>query len=119
MWARSNNEQAPGRDAIRSAIARAESTERFFWWRVAAIVAFFVTVATFGVIRVQERSSSVRTAYKLARLHDALREQVELNHRLAAELTGKKEPTRLQSEAKNELGMRTPSPTESWEIPTP
>lgn len=119
MWARSENTAQQGRDAIRSAIARAEATERFFWWRVAAIVVVFVTVATAGVMRVRERSSSVRTAYKLARLHDALREQVELNHRLQAELTGKKEPTRLQEEAKSELGMRTPTPDETWEIPTP
>lgn len=118
MWGRSSDstEQQP-RDAIRSAIARAEGTERFFWWRVVAVIAVVAMFASLGVFRVRERSSSVRTAYKLARLHDALREQVELNRRLSAELTGKKEPTRLREEASLRLNMRTPQPDETWEIP--
>ncbi|GEM_PF-3297352 len=111
-----NDTHGPRQDAARSAIARAEATERFFWWRVAAILAVMVTVGSMGVWRVQERSSGVRTAYKLARLHDALREQVELNRRLEARLTHKKEPNRLQQEASVHFGMRTPRPNETWEI---
>lgn len=114
----SSRSTAPPRDAVRSAIAKSEATERWFWWRVAAIVGIAVVVASLGVMRVRERSSSVRTAYKLARLHGALREQVELNRRLGADMTGKKDPTRLQEEAAAHLGMRTPQPDETWEIPS-
>ena len=114
----SNSAEQPPRDAIRSAIARAEGTERIFWWRVVAIVAVVAFIASFGVFRVRERSSSVRTAYKLARLHDALREQVEFNRRIEADLTGKKDPTRLREEGLK-LKMRTPQPDETWEIPLP
>lgn len=115
----SQQESGPSRDAIRSAIAASAATERFFWWRVAAIVVVMVTVGALGVMRVRERSSNVRTAYKLARLHDALREQVELNRRLQASLTGKKDPTRLQDEAVQSFGMQTPPPQHTWEIPQP
>ena len=104
------------RRRVSSDIARAESTERLFWWRVAAILAIACTLGSVGVWRVRERSAGVRTAYELARLHDALREQVEENRRLSAALTGKKDPTRLHAEATGRLHMRTPQPDETWEI---
>lgn len=108
--------EAMQRRRVSSEIARAEGTERFFWWRVAAILAVSLTIGSLGVVRVRQRSAGVQTAYRLARLHGALREQVEENRRLSALLTGKKEPTRLQSEAVGELHMRTPQHDETWEV---
>jgi len=101
---------------MRSAIARAEASERFFWWRVAAILLISVGIGWLGITQVERRSAGVRTAHRLALVHDQLREQVEVNRRLAAQLTGKKDPVQLATEAKEQLNMKSPEPNQKVEV---
>lgn len=99
-----------------SAIARAQSSERHFVWKLTLLLAIGVMVGWLGIWRVKQRSAGVRTAYELATLHDQLREQVELNRRHAATLAGKKDPNRLRDEAEGVLQMRAPGPREQVEL---
>ena len=92
----------------RSAVARAEASERFFVWRLAAITAIAVAIGWLGINKVSERCTGVRTAYELARKHDSLRGQVELNRRYEAKLAGMKDVNRLRDEAIEHYQMRTP-----------
>ncbi len=101
---------------MRSAIAKAEASERFFWWRVVAIVLVAATVTWLGIAQVEHRSAGVRTAHELAQVHDQLREQVEVNRRLGAQLTGKKDPVQLADEAKEKLKMKSPTPGAHVEV---
>ena len=104
-------------DAVsRTAMARAASTERRFVWKLVAVLAFGVLVASLGVWKVRQRSAGVKTAYELANLHDELREQLELNRRHKAALAGKKNPNKLREEAIERMGMRTPRPEEIQEV---
>ncbi len=100
----------------RSAIARAAASERFFWWRVVALLGLCAVLGWFGIERVKQRSAGIRTAHQLARVHDQLREQVEVNRRLETRLIGKKEPVELAREAKDKLKMRSPRPGEQVEV---
>jgi hypothetical protein len=97
-------------------MARVDATERRFVWKLAVIMAVGVLFASLGVWKVRQRSAGVRTAYKLAHLHDQLREQVELNRRHQAALAGKKDPNRLRREALGSIGMRTPGLDETREV---
>ena len=101
---------------MRSAIARADASERFFWWRVAALLVVSACVAWLGISHVEHRSAGVRTAHQLALVHDQLREQVEINRRLGAQLTGKKDPVQLAQEAKQKLKMKSPEPGVQVEV---
>ncbi len=92
----------------RSAVSRAEASERFFIWRLAAITAVAVAIGWLGINKVSRRCAGVRTAYELARNHDTLRGQVELNRRYEAKLAGMKDVNRLREEALESYRMRTP-----------
>ena len=100
----------------KSAIACAEASERHFVWKLTLIVALGVLVAWLGVRQVKHRSAGVRTAYRLAVLHDQLREQVELNRRHAAALASKKDPNRLRDEAERVWNMRAPGTRKQLEL---
>ncbi len=95
---------------------RAERTERFFWWRVVAILGIALTVATLGVLQVRHSSSGIRTAYELVRANDALREQIEANRHAEANLTGLKNPNELRKEANEVYHMRVPGADEQVEV---
>ena len=99
----------------RTAMARVDATERRFVWKLVIILAGGLLFGCLGMWKVQERSAGVRTAYKLAHLHDQLREQVELNRRHQAALASKKDPNRLRREALG-IGMRTPALDEAREV---
>ncbi|MCO4761588.1 MAG: hypothetical protein KC502_08800 [Myxococcales bacterium] len=112
----SNRAKLRAEALTRSAIARAEASERFFWWRVVGIFLVATLVAWLGIRRVEERSAGVRAAHQLAQVHDQLREQVEINRRLGAQLTGKKQPVELAREAKHQLQMQSPKPGSHVEV---
>lgn len=102
--------------AKRSAVARAAASERWFWGRVTVIVLVACFVGWLGIARVERRSAGVRTAHELALVHDQLREQVEVNRRLGAQLTGKKDPVELANEAERQLQMRSPKAGAQLEV---
>lgn len=95
---------------------RSERTERFFWWRVVAILGAALTMATLGVLQVRHSSSGIRTAYELVRANDALREQIEANRHAEANLTGLKNPNELRKEANEVYHMRVPGADEQVEV---
>ncbi len=105
---RANPKQLKSVASRRSAVARAEASERFFVWRLAAITAIAVAIGWLGIHKVSARCAGVRTAYELARMHDTLRGQVELNRRYAARLSGMKDVNRLREEAVKSFQMRIP-----------
>ena len=112
----SDRDQQRSAALMRSAIAKAEASERFFWWRVVAILLCASTVAWLGIAQVEHRSAGLRTAHELALVHDELRERVEVNRRLGAQLTGKKDPVQLAAEAKDKLKMKSPAPGDQVEV---
>jgi hypothetical protein len=90
--------------------------ERFFWVRLAAILLVAGAVGWLGVQQVGTRSASIRIAYKLARIHEELREQADANRRDAALLTGRMEANALRSEAVGRFGMRVPGAADTVEV---
>ena len=95
---------------------RSERSERYFWWRIVAILGVAVLVATLGVLQVRRSSSGIRTAYELVRTNDALREQIEANRHDEASLTGLKNPNELRKEANEVYHMRVPGTEEQVEV---
>lgn len=95
---------------------RSERSERFFWWRVVAILSVAISIATAGVLQVRRSTSGVRTAYELVRANDALREQIEANRHAEANLTGLKNPNELRKEANEVYHMRVPGADEQVEV---
>jgi len=95
---------------------RAERSERFFWWRILAILSIAITVGSMGVRQVKRSSVGIRTAYKLVRTNDELREQIESNRHAEARLTGLKNPNELRKEALEQHQMRVPSTDEQIDV---
>ena len=94
---------------------RSERSERFFWPRVLAILGVAALVAIAGVMQVSKSSAGILMAYKLVQTNDAVREQMEANRRMEAELTGQKNPNQLREKAR-QGGMHVPTAQDTVEV---
>ncbi len=95
---------------------KAKRSERFFWAKLIGILGLMATVVSLGVMQVRRASAGVRTSYELVKIHDALREQVEANRHLEADLTRMKNPIDLAREAADLYAMHAPTANETVEV---
>ncbi len=98
-------------------VAATSSFERFFWLKYAALIAVAVCAGLAGIWKVQERSSGIRTAARLAKVDDERREVIELNRRLEAAIVGELNPIRLRRIAEDQLQMRVTDQNDRVEVP--
>lgn len=94
----------------------AARSERFFVLRLVAILAAAGTVGSVGVMQVRRSSAGIRTAYELVQANDALREEIEANRHLEAQLVGLKNPNDLRREAQDVWEMHVPGADEQVEV---
>ncbi len=97
-------------------VERANRSERFFWWRVTAILGVGISIGALGIMQVRRSSVGIRTAYELVKTSEALREQIEANRHLEAKLTGIKNPNDLRKEASETYQMHVPGADEMEEV---
>ncbi len=100
----------------RTAIERAQESERHFVFRVALLIALFASIGAAGVIKVKRTTVGVRTAYDMVKTSDELRTQLDENRRLEAQLTGLKNPNALRREATDHFDMRAPASGDLLEV---
>ena len=93
-------------------------SEPTFWRRFSLLLAAIATFAAAGVWQVQRRSAGVKTAYELSRSDVRLREELEANRRLEAELSARRDPNALRGEAA-EAGMVAPPPDGAMRLVVP
>lgn len=97
-------------------VDRALQSERFFWWRVLAVLSVAGLVGLLGIAQVRRSSEGIRTAYEVSRADDTLRELIEANRHAEARLTGMKNPNTLRREAVEVHGMHLPGPDQQIEV---
>lgn len=97
-------------------VESAERSERFFWWRVTAVLGVCISIGALGVMQVRRSSVGIRTAYELVKTSDTLREQIEENRHLEAKLTSMKNPNDLRKEAADTYQMHVPGADEQQEV---
>lgn len=100
-----------------SAIARAERSERFFLLPFAGLLLAAGAIAWVGVVQVRARSEGIRQARKLSQLDEELRDTIEGNRRLEAEIVRTLDPVVLRRNAVERHDMRVPEPDEAVEVP--
>lgn len=103
--------------AMNTATARALRSERFFWWRLTALLALASAVGVVGVWKVRERSQGIRVAQKLAVVDSQLREAVETNLTLEAQILRELDPVALLKQGVEEFDMAAGDPDEAVVVP--
>lgn len=103
--------------AVHTATARALRSERFFWWRLTSLLALASALGAVGVWRVRERSQGIRVAQKLAVVDAQLREAVETNLTLEADILRELDPVQLLKQGVEEFDMAAGDPDEAVLVP--
>ncbi len=103
--------------ALHTATARALRSERFFWWRLTALLALASALGAVGVWKVRERSQGIRVAQKLAVVDAQLRQAVETNLTLEAEILRELDPVQLLKQGVEEFDMAAGDPDEAVVVP--
>ncbi|HAN31995.1 MAG TPA: hypothetical protein DCQ06_10395 [Myxococcales bacterium] len=86
----------------RSAMARAESSELFFWWRVVALLAVFGIIGSIAIQRVRQRSHGVQAVYELEAVNRRYLEEVERARNLRSEIAKRTELLNVYQEGQDD-----------------
>ncbi len=92
-------------------------SEQFVWWRVLGLVTLTAAITAAGVLRVREHSAGIRLARDLAQADAELREAVERNRDLEAQVERALDPVMLRDEAVTSFGMDNVDPDDLVEVP--
>ena len=86
----------------RSAMARAEGSEMFFWWRVVGLLLVFGLMASVAIQRVRDRSRGIQAVYQLEEVNRLYLEEVERARKMRAEIAKQNELVEVYDEGLDE-----------------